>query len=72
MKNVHLVPKIVTMNKFMYYSYWYQRRREGYSAEEFVRVQTAIGVDLGGVGGLEGYFGRFDMQAILAKADDGQ
>lgn len=31
MKNANIVPKVVTMSKFMYNSYWYQRRREGYN-----------------------------------------
>ncbi len=33
MKDLNIVPKIITMSKFMYTCLWYQTRREGFNRE---------------------------------------
>lgn len=49
MKTINIVPKLITMSKFMYICNWHMRRREGYNQEEFVAIQVAVGIELGGV-----------------------
>lgn len=65
MKTINIVPKLITMSKFMHICNWYMRRREGYSQEEFVAIQVAVGVELGGVAELADYLARFDSPRIL-------
>ncbi len=46
MKAINIVPKIITMTKLMFFSYWYQRRIEGYNIPEFINIQVALGFEL--------------------------
>lgn len=55
------------MSKFMFYSYWYQMRVEGFNIDEFINIQVAIGFELeGNLAGVEKYFSMFDVKAILS------
>lgn len=52
----------------MHTCFWHQMRREGFSSEEFISIQVALGWDLEGtLEGVDTYFRMFNISEIFTN-----